>query len=207
MYSVNGNEYVEFPSKFRCEGAVEDWLNGLVDMQQECLQKKIVAAKGTADMWAIEKPREVWFYDYCAQVALTASQLVWTEEVLDQFEALSDGNEAALKDYLKVCTARLSEMIKLVMGELNSRDRTKVMTLITVDVHNRDVVQMLIDNKIASNSEFSWQSQMRYRMTEENRVQVLVADWVFNYCYEYIGNTGRLVITPLTDRCYITLTL
>ena len=68
----------------------------------------------------------------------------------------------------------------------------------------RDVVQKLDEIGVSSPSDFSWISQLRY-YREKSNIAVRMITTTVAYGYEYLGNTGRLVITPLTDRCYRTL--
>ena len=52
---------------------------------------------------------------------------------------------------------------------------------------------------------FQWQAQLRARWDDPS-AKLKIADAGFDYGYEYLGNGGRLVITPLTDRIYVTAT-
>ena len=71
-------------------------------------------------------------------------------------------------------------------------------------MHAKDVVQKLYDDRIDDIAAFEWISQLRYYWENEDcRVKCIQTD--FPYGYEYLGNTQRLVITPLTDKCYMTL--
>lgn len=55
--------------------------------------------------------------------------------------------------------------------------------------------------------EFEWESQLRfYWVKEPDELFVRQCSAQFSYGYEYMGLNGRLVITPLTDRIYLTLT-
>jgi dynein heavy chain len=202
MYSGEG-EYVKFDGECNCTGAVEVWLAAVVDAMRAALRAEYRAAMPAYE----EKPRSKWIFDYSAQTTILVSRTYFTQQVNDAFAELEGGNEDALKNLLERQKAQLSEIINLINGPLSKNDRKKLITLCTIDVHARDVVQRLIEDRCEAADVFAWQSQLRYIQdpkTGDPLVQICDAD--IPYQFEYIGNCGCLCITPLTDRCYITLT-
>jgi dynein heavy chain len=117
-----------------------------------------------------------------------------------------------MKEFLQLIKNRITKLIQRVRGNLSIEIRNKVITIITIDVYSRDVIKSFVDQKIVEQSHFKWTSKLKFGIEKKNPkdeqklVAATICDWKTWYNYEYIGNTGRLVITPLTDRCYITLT-
>lgn len=66
------------------------------------------------------------------------------------------------------------------------------------------MVAKLCEDNVCSPADFQWIAQLRYYFEDEHVVVRMITTDV-NYGYEYLGNSGRLVITPLTDRCYRTI--
>ncbi|XP_060906749.1 dynein axonemal heavy chain 11 [Labrus mixtus] len=202
MYSKE-REYVSFKTECCCYGPVEAWLTGLEETMRECVRGHLSDAVSVYE----DRPREQWILDFPAQVALTGSQIWWSNDMELVFKRLEEGFEYALKDYNKKQISHLNLLISMLLGDLSSGDRQKIMTICTIDVHARDIVASLIAQKVTTSQSFQWLSQLRHCWYEQqHHCFVNICDAHFLYSYEYLGNTPRLVITPLTDRCYITLT-
>ena len=124
-------------------------------------------------------------------------------------EAFESG--AGLQHPLDVVLRGLDLLADTVLTDVEALQRRKCEHLITELVHQRDVIRLLMLQRVESARDFNWLSQMRFYLNRQiekplDRLSVQMANATFPYGYEYLGVPDRLVQTPLTDRCYLTLT-
>ena len=145
-----------------------------------------------------------------AQITLLVSGMQYVRGVEDALDACERGDAGALASLLAGCVSDLNDLIRLTQTSLSRGDRARVMAMITLDAHGRDIIKKLMDEGVTSRAAFQWQSQLKQRLEMgadgAPRATLAVADAHFDYQFEYLGNGPRLVVTPLTDRIYVTAT-
>lgn len=200
MISGQG-ERVELGKNLKARGNVESWL-GQVELFMQNSLKRLTKA---AYFDYAEQERAHWVLHQPAQIVLMVSQIYWCGEV-EQCFAEPDP-VAALDAFAAENVKRLSDLTALVRGKLSKLERKIIVALITIDVHARDIVLNLAKERVERETDFNWQMQLRYAWSEAEEISLVrQVQSEFKYAYEYLGAQSRLVVTPMTDRCYMTLT-
>eukprot|EP00968_Pinguiococcus_pyrenoidosus_P009504 scaffold736_cov254-Pinguiococcus_pyrenoidosus.AAC.28 len=188
------------------------------------------------------KDRIAWASSFPQQCVLGVHARYWTHQVEAALRAGAAASRAAkafqlenggdlqfrrLQDQMAHQLKELEDLCKAVQEPQTSTLRSILSALVIANVHHRDVVKKLVDDRVASAKDFAWIQQLRHytargslyaaskgktaaSATSSLGAQVLLLEIEMlttrrPYGYEYVGNFPSLVITPLTERCFQTL--
>ncbi|XP_075260085.1 dynein axonemal heavy chain 6-like isoform X4 [Convolutriloba macropyga] len=201
MISPEG-EKVSLGKGLKARGNVEDWLGKVEDAMFANLRK---ITKQAIQEYHQKATKADWIKSFPSQVVLTVSMIYWSGEVTESLE--NDTNVLkAVADYEQKCFQNLNYLASLVRGKLTPLVRNILCALITLDVHCRDIVTDMVKVECDNVNSFDWQKNQRYYWNQDiDDCQVRMANACYLYGYEYLGASPRLVVTPLTDRCYLCL--
>ena len=208
-----GKETVSFRTPVPLTGKAEAYLAAVLEGQQKSLQGYLVDAYKAYEG---DTGRSPWLMKegadgrpaFPAQIVVVVAAMRHYEATQAALGAVSTGSPDALAKYNEQQSKDLADLIRITRTSLTKEQRRRVMVMITQDSHQRDIVQQLVDQGVKDANAFQWQSQLKHTFVDVNGgdSHIKTLNTTFNYGYEYLGNAARLVITPLTDRIYVTAT-
>jgi dynein heavy chain len=207
MLQSGDGQTIKLVTRVKAEGNIEEWLDRLLKEMQNTVNRVISYAASDCEVM----DTVTLTHKYQAQVSLIAIQFKWTTDSEDALYR-AKAEKGIVRATNKKHQQRLNDLVSINMSsdqelaQYGGWTRKKVETMIIVDVHQRDVFVDIEAHRVKDPEDFEWQKQARcYWNFDDDVAQVSVADVDFPYTNEYLGVKERLCITPLTDRCYVTL--
>ncbi|KAG8523219.1 Cytoplasmic dynein 2 heavy chain 1, partial [Galemys pyrenaicus] len=201
MKSLEG-EVVPFKNKVLLSNNVEIWLNDLALEMKQTLKQLLTECftTGRSSQGTIDPSL------FPSQILCLAEQIKFTEDT-----------ENAIKDHSlhQIETQLVNKLEHYTNIDTSSEDpgntesgilELKLKALILDIIHNIDVVKQLNQVQVHTTEDWAWKKQVRFYMKSDHTCYVQMVDSELQYTYEYQGNAPKLVYTPLTDKCYLTLT-
>ena len=136
-------EQITLLTPVKAQGNIEDWL--MVILKNMCATMKDLCNEMTMELTSVAEniPGLRGFVDaQCGQYALLGVQMLWTTDVQNALETCS--KKGVMKECNQKCTAVLMELSSWCLQDLKTKmNRKKIETLVTIQVHQRDVMTEL----------------------------------------------------------------
>lgn len=157
MYSEE-NERIDFLNIIDTEearGSVEKWLVQVEEAMIASVRDR------TLQSWSdyVKVTRTDWILRWPGQIVLAVSQIYWAANIHGALSKVLDFN---IKQYSDILVKQLQDVVALIREpKLTNLSRITIKALIVIDVHAKDVVVDLVNQRVSSDSEFKWLAQLR----------------------------------------------
>lgn len=181
-------------STSKARGQVDLWLRELEVQMRESLRNEISSALKEYCISEIVKQT----LNHPAQAVLCSNFIMWTSKIQQQIEAKAKA-DAVLKENKEF----MSHLVTLVLQE-SCQDKCRVFAnLILSQGYFQGILEDFSEKDVDAVSDFSWLSRVRHYYNEDNRVEISMMHSKIIYGYEYLCPYTKLVMTSLTERCYL----
>ena len=177
------------------ENPVEIWVENLVLMQKislSMIMRKNLACTPLDPHLMLQHQQPIQIICLCQQI-----------NFVTEIEKSIGKNKSLFEIYTS-----FNKQIKILTTEAFDSSQNlfllKVRSLIIDIIYQRDVLKSLIEYSPQCDSDWMWQTQLRYYITDSS-CMLKMSDTKASYSFEYQGNQQKLVQTPLTDKCFLNL--
>lgn len=197
------NETVPFVNRVSISesgGSVEKWLLNVEKEMYSAVRNEVI--NGYADY--VTADRIDWAFNWSQMIVLVVANIFWTSDI---HTSLLQQNRDLLNNVHAEINANLDEITEAIRSpDITNLNRITLKSLCIQDIHARDVIQKLIENKNSNLDDFEWMAQLKYYWIDKE-ILMKILNATISYGYEYLGNFQKVVMTPLTERCYRTILL
>lgn len=136
---------------------VEEWMSSLEMQMVLTVQKRIREAYSKYyEEGNPESDRNIWVFKHISQAVTVVDKITWTEGTEMALNDLLDDNPFAMEDHFLIMKQQIDQITELIRGNLTKIQRRTLVSLITQDVHSRDIVEALWTKQIMSPFDFIW---------------------------------------------------
>ncbi len=181
-------------STAKARGQVDKWLWELEVQMRTSLQAEIRNALSSYSPqnikeMAVAKPK---------QSVMCSNYITWTAKIE---AAIGSGDKNVLDELSEDNAAFMAKLSALVLEEKDPGRCQLFANLLLSQGYFGNILENVTGDAVTSTNDFAWLSKLRYYFNEE-RVELKMMYSTIPYGYEYLSSYSKLVMTPLTEKCF-----